>query len=327
MKRFGFLIAMCIPFLLAANLLAGEVKLQWNPNSEADLGRYNVYYGKASRQYGAPLSAGNSTSFTVNGLTDGAAYYFAVTAVDNSGNESGFSSEVKKAAAATTATPSSTYKLMLSRYANRSSALALQGQTASGNAYIFLTPTTNIKAVSFSSNGRAISTDTSAPYDLMGGSLSTANPLDTRKTPDGTYETVAKVTLNDGSSQTVKATFTVANQTVAPPAPAPTITYQLMLSRYANRSSAVALQGQTASGNAYIFLTPTTNIKAVSFSANGRAISTDTSTPYDLMGGSLSAANPLDTRKAPNGTYETVAKVTLSDGTTKTIKATFTAKN
>jgi fibronectin type 3 domain-containing protein len=61
---------------------------------------YRVYYGLASRTYaqalGSGLAAGSGSSFVVSDLKAGSLYYFAVTAVDASGNESGYSNEVSK---------------------------------------------------------------------------------------------------------------------------------------------------------------------------------------------------------------------------------------
>jgi PKD repeat protein len=53
-----------------------------------------VYSGQASQQYSASVNVGNVTSYTFSGLTGGMRYYFVVTAVDTSGNESPFSNEV-----------------------------------------------------------------------------------------------------------------------------------------------------------------------------------------------------------------------------------------
>ncbi|MCP4114857.1 MAG: fibronectin type III domain-containing protein [Desulfobacteraceae bacterium] len=77
---------------------AGSVKLSWQPNSETDMASYRVYYGTASRDYGLPIPVGNITEYTVMNLDDGKKYYFAVSAVDTSGNESGLSQEVSKQA-------------------------------------------------------------------------------------------------------------------------------------------------------------------------------------------------------------------------------------
>src|SRR5687768_16036901 len=70
-----------------------DVNLAWDPNTESNVASYNVYFGTASRTYGSPINVGNRTAFTVTGLT-GTVFYFAVTAVDTAGVESGFSSEV-----------------------------------------------------------------------------------------------------------------------------------------------------------------------------------------------------------------------------------------
>ena len=71
-----------------------SVTLTWNTNGESDLQGYRVYYGTASRNYTTNTDVGKVTSYTVNGLATGAIYYFAITALDTSGNESGYSSEV-----------------------------------------------------------------------------------------------------------------------------------------------------------------------------------------------------------------------------------------
>lgn len=79
------------------------VTLRWAASGEADLAGYRVYYGTSPGAYlqrrGAGIEAGLSPSFLVTGLPTGANYYFAVTAYDLSGNESGYSAEASKALA------------------------------------------------------------------------------------------------------------------------------------------------------------------------------------------------------------------------------------
>ena len=55
---------------------------------------YKLYYGTTSRTYGAPIAVGNKLTHTVTGLAVGQRYFFAVTANDTFGNESGYSNEV-----------------------------------------------------------------------------------------------------------------------------------------------------------------------------------------------------------------------------------------
>ena len=53
-----------------------------------------MYVGTASGVYGAPLEVGLATTYTVTNLLAGRTYYFAVTACNTSGQESGKSNEV-----------------------------------------------------------------------------------------------------------------------------------------------------------------------------------------------------------------------------------------
>ncbi len=73
---------------------AGSVSLAWDPNAEADLAGYQLYYGQSSGNYQFTVDVGNQTTYTLSGLADGETYYFAVTAYDTSGNESNFSNEI-----------------------------------------------------------------------------------------------------------------------------------------------------------------------------------------------------------------------------------------
>ena len=78
----------------------GTAILAWDPVTVANLSGYRVYYGNAPGTYFQPLgqglSVGNVTTHTVTGLTGGTRYYFVVTAVDTSNNESTYSNEVFK---------------------------------------------------------------------------------------------------------------------------------------------------------------------------------------------------------------------------------------
>lgn len=86
-------------------VLAGSATLHWRANTESDLAGYRMYYGVQSRSYGPFIPVGKTvTSYTLNGLVAGKTYYFTLTAVDTSGNESGYSSEVLKTISETTST-------------------------------------------------------------------------------------------------------------------------------------------------------------------------------------------------------------------------------
>ena len=89
----------CMIFLAGAVFLpslvfAGSATVSWQANTEPDLAKYRVYWSTTAGSYGsykAEVAKGTNT-YTASTLTDGQTYYFVVTAVDTSGNESGFSS-------------------------------------------------------------------------------------------------------------------------------------------------------------------------------------------------------------------------------------------
>lgn len=60
----------------------------------SELPGYRVYSGTASGQYTGYVEVGTATSFTVSALHPGCRNYFAVTALNGSGIESGFSEEL-----------------------------------------------------------------------------------------------------------------------------------------------------------------------------------------------------------------------------------------
>ena len=72
---------------------SAQVTLIWDGSTDSDLGGYKVYYGTASRDYEVSLNVGNWTNCTIAGLEQGETYYFAVTAYNTEGSESGYSNE------------------------------------------------------------------------------------------------------------------------------------------------------------------------------------------------------------------------------------------
>ena len=76
---------------VAGEIVDNDIVLTWQANSEPDFSVYRVYYGTSSRDYGLPIPV-DGTEYSISGLDTDVAYYFAVTVVDGSGNESGPSS-------------------------------------------------------------------------------------------------------------------------------------------------------------------------------------------------------------------------------------------
>lgn len=93
---FAFLVAsVLLPFLpFHSTALAAQISIAWDANTEPDLSGYRVYYGTSSGQYTTSVDVGNNTHCVISGLAPGVTYYFAATAYDTEGNESGFSDEI-----------------------------------------------------------------------------------------------------------------------------------------------------------------------------------------------------------------------------------------
>jgi RHS repeat-associated protein len=72
------------PVLNSAEGSKGQVTLGWSALAGAL--SYSIKYGTTAATYTTVVNAGNITSFTVPGLTDGTKYYFAVIAVNPLGN-------------------------------------------------------------------------------------------------------------------------------------------------------------------------------------------------------------------------------------------------
>lgn len=95
MKNIGSTLFMLLATVLFSTaVLAAQVQVTWNANTEEDLAGYRLYVGQEAGQYGEPVDVGNVTGHVMEITPEyGATYYFALTAYDTSGNESGYSDE------------------------------------------------------------------------------------------------------------------------------------------------------------------------------------------------------------------------------------------
>jgi hypothetical protein len=90
-----------VPSGLVATSGSGEASLTWGAVSSGDLAGYNLYRSNTSIgnvEGLTPVNGGSlltTTSFTDTGVSNGTTYFYRVTAVDDSGNESGGSGEVQ----------------------------------------------------------------------------------------------------------------------------------------------------------------------------------------------------------------------------------------
>ena len=71
-----------------------HVNLAWDTHPDPEVNAYRIHYGTARGVYTASIAVGNNTQTTIPGLAEGVTYFFAITALNTSGLESGFSNEV-----------------------------------------------------------------------------------------------------------------------------------------------------------------------------------------------------------------------------------------
>ncbi|HTY71447.1 MAG TPA: hypothetical protein VMI11_03375 [Actinomycetes bacterium] len=124
---------------------------------------------------------------------------------------------------ASSASAGATYALRESSSPTRGAARALQGATLTGGAYVFVGPTTHVRSVAFyvddthrTKAPRRI--DTSAPFDLVGGTSTAARPLWTSALREGTHHLTALVTTTRGRHLVLQSVFLVRNRPKPPTA-------------------------------------------------------------------------------------------------------------
>jgi hypothetical protein len=122
---------------------AESITLKWDANTELDLKTYYIYYGEVPRSegpYTQKINVGNVTAYTVDDLAPDKAYYFAVTAEDNSQNESGFSVEYERlpSAVSTPIPPGDVFPVGVSNI-----------NTASGKSYVVVENLSNGTSFSY----------------------------------------------------------------------------------------------------------------------------------------------------------------------------------
>jgi len=125
-----------------------------------------------------------------------------------------------------TTVPSTGPQLLLSADSDRSPSHLLSGSTPTGPAYVFLSGS-GLSNVRFwldrATTQTPTTTEKSAPWDLMGGSSTVANPLDVSRLAAGTHTVVARADSSTGPVE-VRASFTADSTTAVFPSPSPTPT-------------------------------------------------------------------------------------------------------
>jgi PKD repeat protein len=215
-----------------------------------------------------------------------------------------------------------TQRLYTSASARRSSPVLLQGRTVTGGAalHVFLGPiaqTTTVARVVYSIDGVAFYTDKAKPFDLAGSAANgSAFGFESNLLSLGTHTISAKVIYAGGAWGVTSSTFTVASTTP----------HRLVYSTKASRVTPKALAGATFTGSVAIFLgaksDAITDAVRVDFYLDGHLRRSDTTAPYDFVGGTATTATMFNTIPVPNGTHVVKAVVVLRSGAIRTYSAT-----
>jgi hypothetical protein len=104
-RNLVFFSVLLLALLISVWARAEQVTLAWDANTEPDLAGYRVHYGTASGSYTTSMDVHKVTTSSIGTLAAGQTYYFAVTAYDASGNESGYSNQVSYSVAAANGAP------------------------------------------------------------------------------------------------------------------------------------------------------------------------------------------------------------------------------
>ena len=97
-----FLFFLCLILMLPVIAQAASITMTWDRNQEPDIAGYRIYYGTQSGQYDNSITVYDSAtqplqlSYTVAGLSEGTAYYFALKTFDQAGQESDYSAETSQ---------------------------------------------------------------------------------------------------------------------------------------------------------------------------------------------------------------------------------------
>ena len=230
------------------------------------------------------------------------------------------------------------YRLVVSGSPVRENPALLSGAQLSGQVYIFVTPGTGIRQARFSLDGAARQVENVAPHDFAGGSVTTANPFDTRSVANGPHQIRALLELEDGRTVLVEASWSAANAAPAPAVPAPTADpgttavgdlpdYRLVVSRSPRRTAPIPLADAVLEGDVYVFVTPGEGIDQVRFYLDGMAGQLERFAPHDFAGGSVEVARPFQTRGVRDGRHHIKAELGLENGDRIVLEDSWVAAN
>jgi hypothetical protein len=232
----GLLLALplaAVFFISALPASAGSMPLEWNAVADPDVAGYKVFYGTASGSYGAPIDAGNVTTYTLGNLVDCSRYYVSVKAYDTSGNLSAvFADEVVGLGTPTSAgvSPSTSER-------GQTLTVTVTGTNFDAGATAsFLDPKITVTSATLVSCTQLRLTLTIAADAPLGPrTLEVTNP-------DGSYlSRPAALQVTDATPPTVTATVPSASATGVSAAVQPTVTFSEAMDAATLTAASVAL--------------------------------------------------------------------------------------
>lgn len=223
--------------------------------------------------------------------------------------------------------------LVVSTTPDRAGHVPLAGAQLQGRVYISTEPDAGVRQVAFrlddpTSSRPPRQVEGTAPFDFAGTGATGALPFDTGTLTAGTHTVTAEVTSTAGAVTVLRASFsTGGGGAAAGPAAA------LRLSTSPTRSPSVPLEGATASGAAYAFVSADpAAVQEVRFwlddpSRSGPPTAVERSAPYDLSGtASGGTAVAWDTGRLADGPHTVTVAVTGPAGTT-VLTSSFSVRN
>ena len=217
----------------------------------------------------------------------------------------------------------------MSSSSERRSPKRLDGRTFFSGAaiYVFLGPAVDpldvpvdVRQVEFSIDGIVLSTDGAAPFDLVGtrSAGGQAYGFESNLLAPGRHTLTAAITYANSTTATAWSEFTVARTTP----------HRLLYSTGASRSAAKPLDGRRLSGKVAVFLgartDAITDLARVDFYLDGVLYRSDSSSPYDFVGGDVRGATMLDATSLSPGPHTITAVVVVGTGARWAYRAAIT---
>ena len=227
---------------------------------------------------------------------------------------------------------------MWSVSSDRSNPVPLDDATVSGNIYVFTGPDQGVASVSFyvddlNREGNPYKSESAAPYDLAGTqSNRSATGYDADQLIGSGHTITVLITLMDGRTVLVTATFSVVTNQATPPPLLPEI-YSLQWSPFSDRSDSVPLQDAKVSGNIHVFTNPDQGVAGVSFYVDdpdreSSPYRSEGFAPYDLGGTQNNTdAGGYNTAQLNEGEHSIAVEINLTNGSTTIVTATFNVEN